>query len=588
MQLFNSTKALYYLGLVIFATTLFFQCRKNEDTLIDQPYQPVYVSGGVYGNVVNEHGGPEPDVKVSNGTNSVLTDQNGVFILQNQLLNKEGAQIKFEKAGFYTIYKSVIPIKDKLVSAKLQLVRKKLTKVISATSENIVVANGNAQITIPSNSIANATGQLYLGKVQVYAYWMNPTKEETTLEMPGNLTGRDKDGKEVALQTLGMLAVELEDLSGNPLNIAMGKFAELQFPIPSSLDAQAKSTIPLWYFDATKGGWIEEGIASRQGNIYVGQVTHFSFWNCDYPFPAVTLKGRVLDVQNNPIGNVNLEVIDNSTGQKAYGITTSDGYFEGKVPASTSFILTVGKNQCQSPFILPFSTSTSTLDLGNINTSLTTARLFGVIHDCVNSPVTDGYLQFWIGTKNQALFFPVDASGSFKENIIACTNTDLIYRAVDLSNFKQSNNSTINYQNQTEINLGVIRACDANADGFIIYVNGVRSDYLGSHQNPGTSSSLLLGFGTDYQHDSIFILFNIFAPGGVPRDYADQIFIIERGNDYEFICDGKNDCQNMNVIITQYGPLGTQIAGNFNGVMFNSIFGQNATINGEFSIERRY
>ncbi|MBK9719343.1 MAG: hypothetical protein IPO85_17875 [Saprospiraceae bacterium] len=106
---------------------------------------------------------------------------------------------------------------------------------------------------------------------------MDPSKESTFMEMPGNLTGRDLKGKEVILQTLGMMAVELEDPAGNRLNIAKDKTAELKIPIPASLDSKAKTTIPMWYYDATKGGWIEEGISTRVGQFYVANVAILHF-----------------------------------------------------------------------------------------------------------------------------------------------------------------------------------------------------------------------------------------------------------------------------------------------------------------------
>jgi hypothetical protein len=35
----------------------------------------------------------------------------------------------------------------------------------------------------------------------------------------------------------------------------------------------------LWSFDEAKGLWKEEGQAIKTGSNYVGDVSHFSFWN---------------------------------------------------------------------------------------------------------------------------------------------------------------------------------------------------------------------------------------------------------------------------------------------------------------------
>ncbi len=582
MKQFRYKKFLSFSSIVLTLSILFLQCRKNEDVTINEPYQPVYISGGVYGNVVNNNGDPEPNVKVSNGTNSVLTDQNGVFILKNQLLDKAGAQIKFEKAGYYTIYKSVIPIKNKMVFTKLQLVPKKLTKVINSVTGDVIVANGNAQLTISTNSIADANGNLFSGQVQVFAYWMDPSSDNTNLEMPGNLTGRDKDGKEVCLQTLGMMAVELEDLAGNPLNIATGKFAEIKLPIPSSLDAQAKSTIPLWYYNTTKGGWIEEGVASRQGNFYVGQVQHFSFWNCDFPRDVVNLKGRVLDVSGKAIGNVLIEIKDEETGQKGYGWTTSDGYFEGKIPAASTFVLTVVTYQCQSPFDMNFTTTTSELDLGNINTTIQVVRLFGTINDCSDNHITSGYFQVWFESKQRALFFLVDATGNFDGNIIACINQELKYKVIDITNLKQSDENSVTITNLNEYSFGTLKACEELTNIIVVNTNGTTASYINAVCETVGNELRLFGSGFNGR-DSSYVSIKLSA---IDLNNLQNPLSIELqwpiGKYY--YC---SNCFDMFVKVTEYGAIGAQVKGTFNGKLREWITNQKIDFDGEFSVERK-
>ncbi|MER3463504.1 MAG: hypothetical protein C4329_02890, partial [Chitinophagaceae bacterium] len=41
--------------------------------------------------------------------------------------------------------------------------------------------------------------------------------------------------------------------------------------------------------DETSGIWKEESTATKQGNVYVGDVKHFSFWNCYVSANAVIL-----------------------------------------------------------------------------------------------------------------------------------------------------------------------------------------------------------------------------------------------------------------------------------------------------------
>src|SRR6185312_12452020 len=98
-----------------------------------------------------------------------------------------------------------------------------------------------------------------------------------------------KSNKRVVITSYGMLAVELESLTGEKLQIAPGNTATLMIPVPPSVASSAPSTISLWYVNEQTGAWQEEGTAQKNGNFYVGEVKHFSFWNCDIGASGVTL-----------------------------------------------------------------------------------------------------------------------------------------------------------------------------------------------------------------------------------------------------------------------------------------------------------
>ena len=75
----------------------------------------------------------------------------------------------------------------------------------------------------------------------------------------------------------------------------------MSIPVGSTQTSSAPAEIPLWYFDETNGVWKEEGKATLQGNEYVGEVSHFTFWNCDISWDLIYLDGSVL------LEGVNLE-----------------------------------------------------------------------------------------------------------------------------------------------------------------------------------------------------------------------------------------------------------------------------------------
>ena len=83
------------------------------------------------------------------------------------------------------------------------------------------------------------------------------------------------------LSSYGAVSVSLRDMAGKPLNIAKGKSALIRLPIDGNLVSGSPNTIKLWSFDENKGVWTEEGIATKDGNAYVGKVTHFAAVNMD-------------------------------------------------------------------------------------------------------------------------------------------------------------------------------------------------------------------------------------------------------------------------------------------------------------------
>jgi len=156
----------------------------------------------------------------------------------------------------------------------------------------MVDLNGGAQIEFKANSIVNENGTPYDGPVNVSAHYYDPGDFEIPLTMPGDLRGISKDGLEVQLATFGMMAIEIKDDNQNLLQIAEGQTAKLVFPLEGAFESQAASQIPLWSLDEETGIWIEEGIATLESGSYVAHVEHFSFWNCDEPFPLVEISGR--------------------------------------------------------------------------------------------------------------------------------------------------------------------------------------------------------------------------------------------------------------------------------------------------------
>ena len=97
------------------------------------------------------------------------------------------------------------------------------------------------------------------------------------------------------------------------------------------------ASIPLWSFNEKTGLWEEEGSAALQGNVYVGEVAHFSWVNLDWPENQGTVYGYVKDDTGKDLPGVRLNIGQLQTPT----VTQSNGYYEHEVPANTAFSITV-------------------------------------------------------------------------------------------------------------------------------------------------------------------------------------------------------------------------------------------------------
>ncbi|HRI35387.1 MAG TPA: hypothetical protein PLD02_16680, partial [Saprospiraceae bacterium] len=359
---------------------------------------------------------------------------------------------------------------SKTSTIQIRLLTKSLKASFSASSGATVTVTSGASIEFPANAIKNADGSIYTGTVKVYAAFLEPTDANLETKMPGDLIGTRTDNSESLLRSFGMMNVELEDASGNKLNIADGKEATLTMTIPASLLSAATATIPLWYFDTNTGLWKEEGVATLTGNKYIGKVKHFSWWNCDTPAAAITLSLRLVDANGNPISNLYTRLRNISNNDERTAITDNDGRISGLVYSNAvlqfSFIDACGN----SNLIKDIGPLTANTDLGNITVNTNSVGIqhgtyIGKITNCVGVNRSN-YIKYTVGI-NEYFTLP-DANGNFSFTVNICTTTPSISVTVhDIENLKQSATQNIVFK-VGETDLGNITVCNESIQEYIL------------------------------------------------------------------------------------------------------------------------
>ena len=292
--------------------------------------------------IVNDiSGNPLGGVRVTTGTLIATSGNDGKFSFQQAGVVNNRAVIKFEKTGYFTLTRSGVKGDDMFIEAVLfpqgnSSISMKTT--FEASSAKTLEVSG-MKVALSASSVVKADGSAYTGVVNANMLYLDPNNENFAGMMPGgDLAATRSDNSDVMLISWGMTNVNLTDNAGNPLQLKEGSPAALTFPIPEGMKDSPPATIPLWHFDENKGIWIESGVATLQGSVYVGTATHFSWVNLDEPAKRVTIKGKVVDCNNKPVSYVTVKADQTS------GITNSKGEYTVYVPEYTPVTLKVTAN----------------------------------------------------------------------------------------------------------------------------------------------------------------------------------------------------------------------------------------------------
>ena len=464
-------------GLLFFAflSVLFFQCQKEASFIggadAGASVAPDPITTSIQGNITDENDLPAVGVAITAGTSTAITDANGYFHIVNAALDKNTTLVTAEKDGYFKGYR-VLAATSGCNQVALKLIKKNIVATIASSSGGDATLSNGSKISLPPNGVVMASSNAaYSGDVKVYAAYINPKAGDIAKTVPGSFVANDKNGKRVVLSSYGMLAVELSSSGGEKLQMKTGSVATLSIPIPAASVSSAPATISLWYIDGTTGIWQEEGTATKQGSNYVGQVKHFSYWNCDYPYSAVTLSFVLQTPAGLPLVNAYVEVIPtDSSGGLAHGYTDSLGQVKGLVPANTNLKMEVFGSCGAVAYSQNIPSLNQNTDLGVIKIADSTLLLTftGTLLNCNNAPVTNGYAI--INFNGTTRYVATDSVGRFITTYVACSTFPAFSTVLGVDNNAQKQSEEINVNITAPItNAGTITTCGTSSQQFVNY-----------------------------------------------------------------------------------------------------------------------
>ncbi|GAB1468149.1 hypothetical protein MASR2M64_08550 [Candidatus Cloacimonadota bacterium] len=415
----NRISRLVVLSMFLFVALLGIgACSKDKTTTPSAP------SGFVTGIVYSQGRAVLAGVSVKVGTISTETDIHGMYMLSGVPVG-DRIKVDFEKAGFIFLQKTINVENGKTSSLSCTLFEP-VTDTFVATAAK-TLNDGSAQIDIPADAFVDAQGTPYSGSVLAEIKYFDPFLPECMESFPGSFSGLREDGTTTDFESYGFLSAQFFKSTAptQELNLASGKKATLTAAIPWSLQANAPATMPLWYYDDAAGIWKEQGFATKVGNNYVGNVSHFTYWNFDQPITIsdqATITGKVVwnNANNTPIANAQVVAtgVDYAGYTKVY--SAADGSFSISVKANSHVIIRayVGQNSSPNTATINTPAGEGTLAISDIVITDESYILTGRLLDANNQPLANEWGNINVASSGEGIgSFSTDAEGYFSTQV---------------------------------------------------------------------------------------------------------------------------------------------------------------------------
>jgi len=230
---------------------------------------------------------------------STTTNAAGYFFLEVPVAARYVLHIK--KPGYQLLSRVLW---EQAIAAKYKL-SKATTFPIDATKVVDVIERREgdnrlpARLQIPANSLVDPNGRPPTGLLTGELSGVD--QRDPVGRMPGDWGGRNRQGRQVRIETFGAAEINIRDAAGVKYNLAPGKTATVFLPMDPAQVAGAPATVPVWFYDEATGLWRQEGNALKDGNYMRAVVQHFSIVNADVEFSNAACMRILVDTERLPL-----------------------------------------------------------------------------------------------------------------------------------------------------------------------------------------------------------------------------------------------------------------------------------------------
>ena len=294
---------------------------------------PSVKEGKLTGWVTEPDGTPLAFVSVAAGDKTVHTDGSGLFTFDAVRAGKS-VRVTFALEG-YAGSVQLVRI-DANANATLNATLKRLAEgsaLSNAAAGGSASTNGDS-IAFPAGALNTGNSKAVQAVVHVtpvnfaYALDINCAPGEMRVTMSGGANGL------LNAYAMANFAVLVDD---EAITLKPGATATVRFKLATGSGLHAGDTVPLWYFDASTGAWVQQGtgtvVAGAGGALYVeGSVSHLGWWCCAVVQANLfTIKGHVYDAAAQPAAGAIVVARGLNYHGVAHVLSGSDGSYSVSV-----------------------------------------------------------------------------------------------------------------------------------------------------------------------------------------------------------------------------------------------------------------
>jgi len=291
------------------------------------------VSGSVVGRVVDPRNTPIAGVEVSvPGQAAVITNSKGEFEIRD-LQPTARLAVSFRAPGFMNTTRILQAGQSPGNGTTVVIWARAAPVPLDAARGGKVSFSSGGGVTIPANSLVDNNGRAVRGTVMVSLTQLDVSDRNQLRTMAGDFKAEMADKSIRMLESFGVFEIAAVDERGQRADLAPGKAARFELPVPRTLRERAPRRPRLFNFDTVSGLWIEQSevVLTHVSDqlVYTGTITRFDWeWNVDDPLDTTCITVKFIDVfgsNQGPIANALVEATGVTYNTISSGYTNSQG-----------------------------------------------------------------------------------------------------------------------------------------------------------------------------------------------------------------------------------------------------------------------